>query len=83
MLCIYKLIKVLKSTLLSHKLDKVKIIVADSDWHVSEDILKYPSFADVVDIIGLFDFINILLMNTTPNCSKSNFKSPLSWDNLY
>ena len=49
----------LKSTLLSHKLDNVKIIVADSDWHVSKDILKYPSFADVVEVIGLFDFISI------------------------
>lgn len=38
--------------LLKHKLDNVKIVASDQEWQVAEDILRDPSFADVVDIIG-------------------------------
>ena len=46
-------VKVLKSVLAQDVLTAhIQIVAADDSWDVSRDILKDPSFADAVDIIG-------------------------------
>ncbi|XP_064631565.1 galactocerebrosidase-like [Lineus longissimus] len=46
-------IKTLRKLLDDNSQKQVKLVVADSDWSVSEDVMKDKEFGDVVDFIGV------------------------------
>jgi len=46
------IMQVLKHQLIVSGLSSVQVIAADGLWDISSDILKNPSFAAAVDIIG-------------------------------
>lgn len=45
-------VQTLKSMLKENGLSHIQVVVGDGDWGPSDDILKDPSFAEAVDIIG-------------------------------
>jgi hypothetical protein len=42
----------LKQGLISNGFSNIQLVASDSDWKIAEDILKDPSVAKAVDIIG-------------------------------